>query len=93
MFRLRELGAIAAAGILLAFVFVPSMRKARGRAILGQCAAHAGQIGTALRTHANFNEGRLPCSPGPSRRWLPRGDQPAVSNSVFLFRLVKQGYA
>lgn len=93
VFSLRELGAIAAAAIVLAFVFVPSMRRARHRALVGQCATHVGQIGTAVRSYANASGGYLPASPGLGGRWLPDGGQPFVSNSAGLFKLVKQGFA
>ena len=92
VFSLRELGAIAVATIVLAFVFIPSMRQARYRAIVGQCAMHAGQIGTGIRSYSNASDGYLPSAPGPSRRWLPEADGQAASNSVGLFRLVRQGF-
>ncbi|KPK80148.1 MAG: hypothetical protein AMJ81_12425, partial [Phycisphaerae bacterium SM23_33] len=93
VFSLRELGAIAAAAILLAFVFVPSMRRARHQALRVYCRANVGGIGTAIRSYANAGDGYLPSVISLNRRWLPGQDQPAVSNSVGLFKLVKQGFA
>lgn len=92
VFSLRELGALVAATVLLALVFVPSIRRARYRALIGRCRANAGQIGVGLRTYANANGGWLPAASGVSRRWLVGGNQPAVSNSAGLFRLVRCGY-
>jgi anti-sigma factor RsiW len=89
LFSLRELGAIAAAMMLLAFVFVPSVRRARTEASRGQCRAQAGLIGTGLRTFANAHNGMLPAAAALNGRWLPASGKPAVSNSICLFRLVR----
>ena len=92
VFSLGELGALAAAMVLLALVFVPSIRRARQRTMMDRCMANAGQIGVGLRTYANANGGWLPAAAGLSRRWLVGGNQPVASNSAGLFRLVRCQY-
>lgn len=87
-FSLRELATVAAAVILMAFIFVPSVRQARRLAISGRCASQIGQIGSALLAYANANNDYLPGVGGQERRWLPAVDSPAVSNSAGLFKLV-----
>jgi hypothetical protein len=91
-FSLRELGALAAAAVLLAAVFVPSLLESRRRALIGQCAADLGHAGYALQAYATENEGRLP---GVEREepWLPAQGREAVSNSAGIFKLVSGGYA
>lgn len=91
MLSLREMAVVAAAALLVALVFVPAVHKARYRALIGQCASNTGEIGTALRTHANAHDGRLPLSDPSNGRWMPAGDQPAASNAAALFKLVKDG--
>jgi hypothetical protein len=92
-FSLREAAAIAAAVILLGAIFLPSVRLARYRALRNQCYSNVGQIGYAMQTYANENDGALPVAAGTARRWLPEEGQPVASNSTGLFRLVKGGRA
>ncbi len=92
-FSLRELGALAAAAVVLAVVFVPAFMASRQRALQSQCAAHVGQIGYAVRAYATANEGFLPGVEGEQQRWLPGPGAPAVSNSRGLFKLVALRYA
>jgi len=92
-FSMRELGAVAAALILMAAVFIPSLRQARQMARIGQCASNAGQIGSALMTYASANGERLPSADGNHSRWLPADGEEAVSNSSALYKLVDAGYA
>jgi len=93
MFSLRELGALAAAAVLMACLFIPWARQARRRALAGQCASNVGQIGTAMENYALANNGMLPAVDRPGAAWLPRGKRPAVSNSAGLYRLVRSRYA
>ena len=59
-FSLRELGALAAAVVVLVLIFVPAIQNARRRAQAGQCGANEGQVGAAMLTFANANKGYLP---------------------------------
>ena len=43
----REVIAAAAAVLLMAIIFLPSIREAREEAVMAQCGARVGQIGTA----------------------------------------------
>ena len=92
-FSLREAAVAAAAVIIMAIVFIPSMGKARQRAIAAQCASNIGEIGAAMRAYANANNDYLPAADGASQRWLPTGRAAALSNSTVLYKLVRQGYA
>jgi len=91
-FSLRELGALAAAAVLLAAVFIPSLIESHRRTLIGQCAANLGQVGYALQAYASANDGLLP---GVEREepWLPAAGRQAVSNSAGIFKLVTQGNA
>ena len=91
-FSLRELGAIAAAALLLVAIFVPAVRQSKSRTLLNECYSNVGQIGSALQTFANEHHS-LPASAAQRQRWLAREQEPAVSNSVALFRLVRSEYA
>ena len=92
-FSLRELIGVAAAVIILAMLFVPSIQQARRVATQAQCAAYAGQIGTGILSYANDNNECLPMASGGSSRWLPGDKEPVVSNSGALFQLVRRRYA
>ena len=93
-FSLRELGAVAAAVILLAGVFIPSMQAAKNKRLRRECGYNLGQVDVALRQYAQANRGALPGVEGAQRRWMPSGGAPAVSTSAGLFVLVKnQGVA
>lgn len=92
-FSLRELMTVAAAVIVMAFVFVPSVRKARQLRQVQRCASGMGQVGSSLLYYANDNRGSLPFASQDRRRWLPQAGKPAVSNSVGLFKLVRKHYA
>jgi competence protein ComGC len=93
MFSLRELAAVAAVLVMLATIFVPSIRQAHRVAQVNECAANVGQIGSAMLSFANDHNDQLPGVDGTSARWLPSGNEPAVSNSSALFKLVRDGYA
>jgi len=92
-FSLRELAALAASLLILALVFVPSVRQARFRAGINRCASNAGQIGAAFQNYTNVHGGALPAPDGSARRWLACDGQPAASSSAGLFKLVRHGYA
>lgn len=92
-FSLRELGALAAAAVLMACLFIPWARQARRRALAGQCASNVGQIGTAMDNYTLANNGMLPAVDRPGAAWLPGSKRPAVSNSAGLYRLVRSRYA
>lgn len=90
-FSLRELLAVAATVLIAISLFVPSVRQARRVAHIGQCSSNMGQIGTALLSYANSNNGRLPAAAGVGGHWIA-GDRRALSNSSALYRLVEQKY-
>lgn len=90
-FSLRELGAVAAAAILMAVIFVPSIRSARQSMYRGECASNAGQIGTALRSFAAAGNGQFPRADGQCR-WLPCSSEGSTSNSAALFQLVQNSF-
>lgn len=92
-FAFRELVAVAASLLLIAAVFVPSARQARNTTRIVQCRSSLGQIGTALQAYASANNGLLPSAFSQPQRWLSSSGQPAVSNSIALFKLVRGGYA
>jgi hypothetical protein len=92
-FSIRELGAVAAAALLMAVVFLPSVQEARKRSNIVRCAAQQGQIGTALLNYANENGGSLPSTSAPNNRWLATDGEAVASNSSGLFKLVNANYA
>jgi len=92
-FTLRELGALAAAVVLLAVILVPGVRQSRRIASLRQCTAQVGQIGTALQTYATEYKGYLPQAGIEKQQWLPAAGKLLASNSANLFALVKGQYA
>ena len=91
-FSLREALVMAASLIIVAFLFIPSIRQAGRARQIGQCASNMGQIGSALLNYANSNDEHLPTVGGHDLRWLPGSDR-AISNSEALFRLVSGKYA
>lgn len=92
-FSLREAIALGAAILVLAVILVPSLRQA-GRIRTAQlCESQIGRIGAGFQTYANENNGYLPVAAASAARWLPDGDEPAVSNSQGLFRLILGGHA
>ena len=91
-FSLRELAGIAAAVVLMAAIFIPSMRAARRQELQRRCASQVGQIGAALTRHAIANSGVLPNADHQQRRWLPINGEPMASTSAGLFKLVKDQY-
>lgn len=91
-FSLREMGAIAGVVLLLVSIFGVSYREAKRRKDLAQCASNVARIGPAILTYAHNNGGYLPASGGPGRRWLPTASQPAINNSIALFKLVRTGH-
>ncbi len=92
-FSLRELSGVAAAVILIAAIFVPAVRQARQRALIGQCAAQAGQIGTAMLTYAYDHDDFLPAPDAMGQRWLSADGSADFSNSSALFKLIHLDYA
>jgi prepilin-type processing-associated H-X9-DG protein len=95
-FSLRELAAIAAAAVIMAVVFIPSIRQARNTRYAADCAAQMGQIGSALQSYSIANNNQLPAADLTKKRWLAVPATPrdaAASNSSALFRLVQQSYA
>jgi hypothetical protein len=91
-FTWREGAAVAAAVLLMASIFVPSMQRARDNALARQCLGQTGQLGSAMTAYANENDGYFPAAQG-SAWWLNSGQGPAVSNSSAMFKLVKDGMA
>lgn len=92
-FSMRELATVAAAIILMAVVFVPSLRELRRQSLQVQCRSNAGQIGYAINSYALSNDNVLPAADAAaSQRWLVGPSEPAASNSSGLFKLVKQEY-
>ncbi|MFB3893130.1 MAG: hypothetical protein ACE15C_14025 [Phycisphaerae bacterium] len=91
-FTLRELAAMAAVAVILAVVFIPSVRAARQQMLAGECAGQMGQIGSSMLTYANANNGSLPIADVQPRFWLSSQRQAAASNAAALFRLVQSGY-
>lgn len=88
-FSLRELITVASIILIISAVFVPSMRQARQQRDEILCASRVGQLGSALQTYANSNNGYLPVPRGAGRRWLPAPGEPVSSNSTALYRLIK----
>ena len=91
-FSLKEFAAVAAMLLVIAGVLVPSLRVARQKAQLGFCSAQMGQIGSAIQTYAINNDGYLPNSDARGGRWLRGGTQPPASNSVGMFKLLRERY-
>lgn len=89
-FSLRDIGALAAVAGVLACVLLPVVRRASQVAAVGHCAAHAGQIGSAMTAYAKDNDGLLPSS-GGGNNWL--GASSERGTSAGLFKLVLAGYA
>jgi prepilin-type processing-associated H-X9-DG protein len=92
-FSVRDLVSTAAAIVLLALVFLPSIRRAGKLAGVGQCAANIHGIGTAAAVYSSDNDGYLPAGPAGRRRWLRTARRGGVSNSESLFVLVRGRYA
>lgn len=92
-FSLRELAAIAAMALIMAVIFVPSMRQAKRSELAGRCAAQVGQVGSALLNFANENQGTLPLANPKNSRWLAADANPWASNSAALFQLIRRNYA
>lgn len=92
-FSLWELGALAAATIVMAVIFIPSIRQANRQTQVSQCKANVGQIGTALVKYANFNKSFLPAADGSDLQWLGGTGRTHTSNSAELFKLVRGAYA
>lgn len=92
-FAMRDMIGAAAAIVLLAVVFVPSMRQAREQSQIDLCASQMGQIGAGLQGYANDHQGRLPVTVASQSPWLTVGNRPAASTSATLFQLVPQRYA
>lgn len=92
-FTFREMAVAAAALVLFGIVLLPAIRNARTGSQIAACAAQVGQIGTALGSYANANDGYLPAVEGKQAQWLPAEGKSAVSNSVALFKLINGRYA
>lgn len=91
-FSLREAMVMAASLLIVAFLFIPSLRYGHVRQQVNQCASNIGQIGSALQSYANENGQRLPTVGGRDLRWLPGQDR-TISNSEALFKLISGNYA
>ncbi len=91
-FSMREVGTIAAAVLLLAVVFVPSVRKARQRMLISECGSNLGQIGSAISAYAASNNEYLPYACEERRPWMSVSGQEAVSNSSALFKLLRSAH-
>ncbi len=92
VFSMRELSVIAAVLLVLAAVFIPSVRQARQSALINKCESNVGRIGSAILSYANANNDYLPSVDDAGPRWLPSPGHVASSNSAALFKLVKGGY-
>jgi len=92
-FSMRELIGVAAAVLLLAAIFIPSVLHIREQGRIVQCASQIGQIGSALQTYAMENSGHLPVSRTEPAPWLATQNRQASSNSAGLFKLVPSKYA
>jgi hypothetical protein len=96
IFTLRELGALAAAAVLIAAVTIPSIIEADRVADAKRCKAQMGDLARAIQASALDHNGALPAAPFDARkaepdrlRWLPNGDDAVFSNSAALFQLVR----
>lgn len=91
-FSLRELLAVAACVLIVTGAFGVFVKQSQRQRELDVCKARMGKIGASMLTYAGSNQERLPAVGVQDRRWLPSSSQPAVSNSMALFRLAKDGY-
>ena len=91
LLSMRELTALAAAAVLVVGILVPSVREARRRTQRDLCAAHIGQIGTALGHYASGNDESLPAVAADA--WLPGAGRRFASHSTAMFVLSRAGYA
>ena len=91
-FSIRELGALAAAAVLIIGIIVPSLRHAGRQRDRVLCSANLGQIGTALNRYADENDKALPVSPAATGSWLARSGQPRASNAAALFQLARMAF-
>ncbi len=92
VFSLRELSTVAAILLVLAAVFIPSVRQARQTGLINKCESNVGRIGSAILSYANANNDYLPSASQADSRWLASPGRAASSNSSALFKLVKGGY-
>jgi len=91
-FSLKELGAIAAAAIVMALVFVPWARQVRNRSLQSRCASNVGQVGTGMKNYAMDNGDSLPLADTSNTTWLPGDGRKPASNSAGLFHLISGRY-
>ncbi len=91
-FSLRELGAVAAAAVLIAAILIPSLNQAQRNRQIAQCGSNLGQIGSAIQAFANDNDDYLPRPQHQLTRWLPSKGKSSASNSAGLFKLISSGY-
>ncbi|MFW6061871.1 MAG: hypothetical protein ACOC93_03590 [Planctomycetota bacterium] len=91
-FRVREGVAVAASILILASIFIPSLRMASQRANQAACQSRIGQVGQGLQAYAAEHDGKLPAHAG-NGRWLPAEGAEFASNTAGLFQLIPQGYA
>lgn len=92
-FSMREAGTIAAAVLLLAALFVPSIRQARRRMLISECASNMGQIGSAVSAYAASNDEYLPIALESPAQWMQVSGRKPVSNSAALFKLLQSSHA
>jgi prepilin-type processing-associated H-X9-DG protein len=92
-FSIRELGALAAAAVIVVGILLPSLRQAHRLAQRNLCANNVWAVGSALNHYANGSEGNFPSSPAAAELWLHRPGHKYASNSAVLFLLVRGGCA
>ena len=91
-FSLRELGAVAAAVVLMGAIMIPWLNQARRTRQIYQCSSNLGQIGSAVVAYANDNDDYLPRPRYQHTRWLPAKGETSASSSSGLFKLISSGY-
>jgi len=92
---LRELIAIAACVTLFVGIFVPGYFKAQNIALRNRCLSNLRQIWDGASQFAEAHEGHLAhAGYVPDASWLPTRvpNVKRVSNTAYMFRLVKDGY-
>lgn len=93
IFSLAEIGAVAAAIMLLALVFVPQAMKAHASSQRHACQANMRQIGVGLEHYANSNSRSLPVPKIPDDgNWLNRDLGRRATGTAPLFILVARSW-
>ena len=91
-FSMRELGAVAAAVVLMGAILIPWLNQAQRTRQIYQCGSNLGQIGSAVVAYANDNDDYLPRPRYQHTRWLPAKGETSASSSAGLFKLISSGY-